>query len=191
MRNFDYIRDLELDELYRFCSAAEENQVCNPDICAVNASRALEYIVRALYLMKNIDVPERTSLFELVGGEPFRDFISDERVMMAVHYVRKVGNNVAALIRSLIGVDRKEAMRKFGDFISGSELNADQEDFLASIVSYVCENGDITKDIVVNEAPFVERLYVFTAFMQPLAKYIDSIHNVIMPSHNPDNRVSA
>lgn len=143
------------------------------------------------YLLKNIDVPERTSLFELVDGEPFRDFISDERVMMAVHYVRKVGNNVAALIRSLIGVDRKEAMRKFGDFISGSELNADQEDFLASIVSYVCENGDITKDIVVNEAPFDEHLYVFTAFMQPLAKYIDSIHNVIMPSHNPDNRVSA
>lgn len=101
------------------------------------------------------------------------------------------GNNVAALIRSLIGVDRKEAMRRFGDFISGSELNADQEDFLASIVSYVCENGDITKDIVVNEAPFDERLYVFTAFMQPLAKYIDSIHNVIMPSHNPDNRASA
>ena len=95
MRNFDYIRDLELDELYRFCSVAEENQVCNPDICAVNARRALEYIVRALYLMKNIDVPERTSLFELVDGEPFRDFISDERVMMAVHYVRKVGNSAA------------------------------------------------------------------------------------------------
>lgn len=91
------------------------------------------------------------------------------------------GNNVAALIRSLIGVDRKEAMRKFGDFISGAELNAEQEDFLASIVSYVCENGDITKEIVVNEAPFDERLYVFTAYMLPLAKYIDNIHNVIIP----------
>lgn len=92
MINFDYIKDLGLNDLYRYCSAAEENQISNPDISAVNARRALEYIVRALYFMKNIDVPERTSLFELVDGEPFKEFINDEKVMMAVHYVRKVGN---------------------------------------------------------------------------------------------------
>ena len=95
MRNFDYIKDLGLDALHRFCSAAEENQACNPDISAINARRALEYIVRALYEMKGIEIGERTSLFELVEGDPFRDFIGDDRVMMAVHYVRKVGNNGA------------------------------------------------------------------------------------------------
>ena len=92
MRNFDYIKDLGLDALYRFCSAAEENQVCNPDISAMCARKALEYIVRALYEMKGIEVGERTSLFELLEGEPFRTFIGDEKVMMAVHYIRKVGN---------------------------------------------------------------------------------------------------
>ena len=92
MRNFDYLKELELNDLHRFCAAAEEHQVCNPDISAINARRALEYIVRSLYQMKNIEVPERTSLFELVDGEAFKAFISDERVMMAVHYVRKVGN---------------------------------------------------------------------------------------------------
>ncbi len=95
MRNFDYIKDLGLNDLYRYCSAAEENQVSNPDVSAVNSRRALEYIVRALYFMKNIDVPERISLFELVDGEPFREFIGDDKVMMAVHYVRKVGNTGA------------------------------------------------------------------------------------------------
>ena len=95
MRNFDYIKDLGIDALYRFCSAAEENQVCNPDISAVCARKALEYIVRALYEMKGIEIGERTSLFELVEGDPFRTFISDNKVMMAVHYVRKVGNNGA------------------------------------------------------------------------------------------------
>ena len=92
MRNFDYIHDLGLNDLYRYCSAAEENQVSHPDISAVNARRALEYIVRALYFMKNIEVPERASLFELIDGEPFREFINDDKVMMAIHYVRKVGN---------------------------------------------------------------------------------------------------
>lgn len=95
MRNFDYIKDLGLTDLYRYCSAAEEHQVADPEYSAVNARRALEYIVRALYCMKNVDVPERASLFELVDGEPFKDFIADDRVMMAVHYVRKVGNSGA------------------------------------------------------------------------------------------------
>ena len=95
MRNFDYLKNLGLDELYRYCAAAEENQVCNPDYSAVNARRALEYITRALYELKNLPVAERTSLFELIDGEPFREFIGDEKVMMAAHYIRKVGNNAA------------------------------------------------------------------------------------------------
>lgn len=92
MRNFDYIKDLGIESLYRFCAAAEENQVSNPDICAINARRALEYLTRALYEMKGLRIGERTSLFELLEGEPFRTFIGDEKVMMAVHYIRKVGN---------------------------------------------------------------------------------------------------
>lgn len=95
MRNFDYIKDIGLNDLHKFCSAAEEYQQSNPDFSAVNARRALDYIVRALYFMKNIEVKEKDSLFQLVDGEPFREFINDERVMMAVHYVRKVGNNAA------------------------------------------------------------------------------------------------
>ena len=91
------------------------------------------------------------------------------------------GSNVAIFIRSILGIDRKNAVRMFSDFISGNELNAEQEDFLMTIISYVCENGDITKEIVVNEAPFDERLAVFSPYMLPLAKYIDTIHTVIIP----------
>ena len=92
------------------------------------------------------------------------------------------GPNVAILIRSFIGVDRKEAMQRFGRFITGMELNAEQEEFLMTIISYVYENGDITKEIVVNDSPFEERLNdVFSTCMVPLGKYIDNIHNVVIP----------
>ncbi len=91
------------------------------------------------------------------------------------------GSNVAMFVRSLVGVDRKNAVRRFSEFISGNELNAEQEDFLNTIIAYVCENGDITKEIVVNESPFDEQLSVFTPYMLPLAKYIDNIHGVITP----------
>ena len=98
MRNFDYIKDLGLNDLYRYCSAAEENQESNPDVSAVNARRALEYIVRALYYMKNIDVAERTSLFELVDGEPFVTFVNDppfdERLNVFNDYMLPLANYI-------------------------------------------------------------------------------------------------
>ena len=105
MRNFDYLQELGLTDLHDFCSAAEELQVSRPDLSAISARKALEYIVRALYLMKNIEIPEKASLFELVDGEAFREFIGDDKVMMAVHYVRKVGNNGAHGVK----VTKKEA----------------------------------------------------------------------------------
>ena len=105
MRNFDYIKDLGFDNLHRFCAAAEENQVSNPDICAISARRALEYLVREIYKMKGLEIGERTSLLELIDGEPFSGFIGDGKVMMTVHYVRKVGNNAA----HLVDVSKREA----------------------------------------------------------------------------------
>ena len=95
MKNFDYIKDLGIDTIYQFCDNAEEFQYTNPDISALNARRALESMVRAIYGMKNIQIPDRTSLFELVDGEPFKEFINNDDVMRAIHYIRKVGNNGA------------------------------------------------------------------------------------------------
>ena len=98
MRNFDYLKNNEfLTTLYNYCNEAEVNQVSDPDKSALNARRALEWITRAIYSMKNIQVEERTNLYTLVSGEPFTSFIGDERIMMYVHYIRKVGNAAAHL----------------------------------------------------------------------------------------------
>ena len=75
MKNFDYLKEYAyLEDLYGYCSMAEAMQLYSPDMSALNARRALEYIVRALYEMKGIEIGERTSLFELVDGEPFKEF---------------------------------------------------------------------------------------------------------------------
>ena len=95
MKNFDYLQQCGMLRLHSLCAASEDNQVNNPELSAISARRALEYVVKSLYAMKGAQVPERSSLFELIDGEPFSDFIGDNRVMMAVHYVRKVGNAAA------------------------------------------------------------------------------------------------
>ena len=92
MKNFDYMQSLGLPRLYNFCSAAEDNQINHPDLSAINARRALEYVVKAVYTMKHAVIPERASLYELMDAEPFRSFVNDDKVMMAAHYVRRVGN---------------------------------------------------------------------------------------------------
>ena len=133
-------------------------------------------VLQKIYDMEQLTVAdvkelERILWQELGSKEDYNKFTSG----------MQCGSNVAIFIRSILGIDRKNAVRMFSEFISGNELNAEQEDFLMTIISYVCENGDITKEIVVNEAPFDERLSVFSPYMLPLAKYIDTIHTVIIP----------
>ena len=96
MRNFDYLQDINaLRDLYRFCSAAEETQKTDYDTCAINCRKALEWLVKAIYTLKHIEVSDRDTVYELMTSEPFVQFIDDDRLMMAAHYVRKVGNKAA------------------------------------------------------------------------------------------------
>ena len=97
MRNFDYLKDIEeLQDLYGFCSAAEDAQQTNYDVCALNGRRALEWIVKAIYTLKGIELDARTSLLEMMSSEPFTQFIGDDdKLLMAAHYVRKIGNKAA------------------------------------------------------------------------------------------------
>lgn len=97
MRNFDYLQDIEaLKDLYGFCSAAEDTQQTNYDMCALNGRRALEWIVKAIYTLKGIELDKRTNLLEMMSSEPFTQFIGDDdKLMMAAHYVRKIGNKAA------------------------------------------------------------------------------------------------
>lgn len=101
MMNFDYLKEISyLADLYGYCHTAEITQQSDPNNSALNGRRALEWLVRAIYEMKGIRVDEGrrcTSLFELVDGEPFKTFVGDDRLMMAVHYIRKVGNRAAHL----------------------------------------------------------------------------------------------
>lgn len=101
MRNFDYLKEWDnLVDLYNYCNAAEVTQVKDPDKSALNSRRALEWLVRAIYEMKGIEVDKdnrRASLFELVDGEPFVEFVGDDMLMKAVHYIRKAGNRAAHL----------------------------------------------------------------------------------------------
>ncbi|MBQ6197986.1 MAG: DEAD/DEAH box helicase family protein [Bacteroidales bacterium] len=96
MTNFDYLRDIEpLHDLYTFCQGAEASMESDHDACALHCRRGLEWLVKAIYTLKNAEIGERKPLFELMTGEPFVTFIDDDRLMAAAHYIRRVGNIAA------------------------------------------------------------------------------------------------
>lgn len=131
MKNFDYLKDIsELSTLYRYCEAAERNQYADPDVSALNARRALEWIARAILRMKNVEIPERTSLFEIVTSPTFTEFVNDDRLMMAVHYIRKLGN-VGANIGSVKRRESFFAVLNLYNLIGGILLKLQVLDTLA------------------------------------------------------------
>lgn len=96
MSNFDYLKDIEaLSDLYRFCKVAEDTQKTDHNNSAINCRRGLEWIVKAIYKLKGIELKKTDSLYELMTGQPFTDFIENNRIMMSAHYIRKVGNKSA------------------------------------------------------------------------------------------------
>ena len=97
-RNFDFLSTLsDFAVLYNYCHEAEVNQKSDPKQSALNARFALEYTVKIIYILHNWAIPKRSSLFELVDNEDFRRFIDDNELMVALHYIRRAGNNAAHL----------------------------------------------------------------------------------------------
>lgn len=96
MLNFDYLREFpELAQLHSLCDLCEQRQYTEPDSAAINARKALEWLVKAIYRMKRVELPERASLHQLSTSPVFADFIADADLMRAVHWIRKVGNLAA------------------------------------------------------------------------------------------------
>lgn len=89
------------------------------------------------------------------------------------------GGNVAAFIRSIIGIDRKTAVKKFENLLSVQELNSEQMDVLESIIEYVCQQGDITSDDIMSSIFEDTPWDVFGDHKSFLFNYVSMLHNVI------------
>lgn len=96
MQNFDYLKDIpELAPLHQLCDLCEQRQYTEPESAAINARKALEWLVKAIYTMKGVGIPERATLYNLTVSDTFTDFIADPELIKAAHWIRKVGNMAA------------------------------------------------------------------------------------------------
>ena len=85
-------------------------------------------------------------------------------------------------IRSLVGVSQEIINEKFGAFLSDNILNAQQQEFVKAIINYVRENGDISREDLIEKAPF-DNYDVMMLFGENLMRVINMI-NIIHESVN-------
>ena len=87
-------------------------------------------------------------------------------------------HNVAAFIRSIIGIEQEAALEKYRALIHGAELTRMQEEYLRTLIRYVCENGDIAT-VVLQQPPFNKFTTIFRDSPKSLIDYVKLISQVI------------
>jgi type I restriction enzyme R subunit len=90
------------------------------------------------------------------------------------------GGNIAAFIRSVIGIDRQTAIEQFIELIQVHSLTAMQEEYLRKILDYVSINGDISTETFADE-PFcnMEWIDTFGEHTTNVVQYIRQLHSII------------
>ena len=127
----------------------------------------LEYLTS-----QDIDELEHILWQELGSKEDYERYLRREQMTADIP--------VAAFIRKVVGLDRQKAIRLFSDFISANSLTAEQEEFINNILNYVCQNGDMSKNVFRDNRIFRESLIkYFPNKAAQVAKFVEMLHNTI------------
>ena len=91
-------------------------------------------------------------------------------------------DNLAAFIRSIVGVEQQVINEKFGDFLNDNVLNSTQQEFVKAIIDYVRENGDIQVEDLLEKAPFdnYDLMGLFGSNIVYITRLVNMMHNSIM-----------
>lgn len=79
----------------------------------------------------------------------------------------KYKGSLAGFVRSLVGLDQAAVNEMFGQYLTGNILNSRQQEFVKMIINYVRENGEISRNDLVNSYPF--------QFLQPVQLFGDKM----------------
>ncbi len=89
--------------------------------------------------------------------------------------------NLAAFIRSLVGLSQEAVNEKFGEYLSGNRFNARQQEYIKTVIDYVRKNGDIERGDLANSDPFTsyDIQEIFGIDVQALVQIVDFLHNTV------------
>ena len=91
-------------------------------------------------------------------------------------------DNLAVFIRSIVGIEQSAINEKFGEFLSGNTLTAQQQEFVKAIIDYVRENGDINAEDLIDKSPFdnYDIVTLFDNNVPIIMNIVNAMHNSIV-----------
>lgn len=111
---------------YALCTKAEVSTAhdSRAEICR----DALVELIKAVYASQKIDYSSSATLVEIINGPVISAFVPDETMRMALHFIRKMGNNV----KHSIPVKKRESdlaysnLKTFAEYVYSRILNPDK-----------------------------------------------------------------
>ena len=96
MTNFDFLKnDKEFESFADVAVSAEKILHIDPDACAFNCRRAMEFAVKWMYSVDgDLVMPYNDSLVVLMSTDEFRDIVGAD-MLRRMDYIRRVGNKSA------------------------------------------------------------------------------------------------
>jgi type I restriction enzyme R subunit len=90
--------------------------------------------------------------------------------------------NLAVFIRSIVGIEQEAINQKFSEYLNTNILSSKQQEFVKSIINYVQQNGDITKQDLVEKSPFsdFDVVGLFNDKIDILLNVINNLHDSIV-----------
>ena len=96
MTNFSFLNEFpQFAELATYCEDAESFALSKPNLSAISARNAIEFVIKYIYKAKVGSLPVRASLFELIDSYEISNFINDDVIRDSLHFIRILGNNAA------------------------------------------------------------------------------------------------
>lgn len=90
--------------------------------------------------------------------------------------------NLAAFVRSLVGLSQEAVNEKFGQYLNDNTFNSQQQEFILTIINYVRENGDIELEDMVNTEPFnnYDLSEMFGTSLPTVISIVNTLHSSVI-----------
>lgn len=133
------------------------------------------------YIEENKD---SLAIFKLTHNKP----ITDAELHGLQHvFLKQLGNEadykrefkdtpIGILVRNIAGMDKESVRDAFTSFINSQKLNQNQIVFVEKLIDYVCANGYVKTDEVLEKAPFDKPKTIYNIFEGP---QLDEIFDII------------
>lgn len=133
------------------------------------------------YIEENKD---SLAIFKLTHNKPITDAELHELQNV---FLKQLGNEadykrefkdtpIGILVRNIAGMDKESVRDAFTSFINSQKLNQNQIVFVEKLIDYVCANGYVKTDEVLEKAPFDKPKTIYNIFEGP---QLDEIFDII------------